>query len=149
MNNLSSVYFVGHPLHVSGIFVTHLQEVYCKHTTIGTCCAFQLTVCWPGWDGVSSQPCHFSNCPTRCDYVQFFLYICKPLYMFRVVTPPIIRSTSPVSVSFRDSTIAENSKDGSIPTLPTDSQLKSSTRTNCCIYTVYFQMMGYKYARKM
>jgi len=56
MNNLSSVYFVGHPLHVSGIFVTHHQEVYCKHTTICTCCAFQLTVCWQGWEGTPSQP---------------------------------------------------------------------------------------------
>jgi len=40
--------------------------------TIGTCYAFQLTVCWPGW--------------------------------------------------------------------PTDSQLKSTTCTNCCIYTVYLIM---------
>jgi len=31
----------------------------------------------------------------------------------------------------------------------TDSQLKSTTRTNCCIYTVYLLMMGYKYARNM
>jgi len=34
-----------------------------------------------------------NNCPTRCDYVQFFLYFCKLLYTFRVLTPPIIRST--------------------------------------------------------
>jgi len=34
------------PLHVSGIFVAHRQEVYSISTTIGTCCAFQLTVCW-------------------------------------------------------------------------------------------------------
>jgi hypothetical protein len=27
-------------------------------------------------------------------------------------------------------------------------QLKSTTRTNCCIYTVYLLMMGYKYAPK-
>ena len=37
----------------------------------------------------------------------------------------------------------------SIPTRPTDSQLKSTTRTNCCVYTVYLLMMGYKYARNM
>jgi hypothetical protein len=30
-----------------------------------------------------------------------------------------------------------------------DCQLKSTTRTNCCIYTVYLLMMGYKYARNM
>ena len=30
---------------------------------------------------------------------------------------------------------------------PTDSQLKSTTRTICCTYTVYILMMGYKYAR--
>jgi len=36
---------------------------------------------------------------------------------------------------------------------PTDSQLKSTTRTICCIYiythTVYLLMMGYKYGRNM
>jgi len=32
---------------------------------------------------------------------------------------------------------------------PTDSQLKSTTRTNCCIFTVYLLMMGYKYAWNM
>ena len=34
-----------------------------------------------------------NNCPTRWSYVQF-VYICKPLYMFRVVSSPIIRSSS-------------------------------------------------------
>jgi len=78
---LSSVYFVSQPLHVLGIFVAHHQEVYCIYTrtTIGTCSSFQLTVCWPGWDGT-----------------------------------------------------------------PIDSQLKSTTRTNCCICTVHLLMMGYK-----
>ena len=48
MHYLSSVYFVNQPLHVSGIFVAHPQEVYCIYTTIGMCCALQLTtVCWP------------------------------------------------------------------------------------------------------
>jgi len=32
---LSSVYFVSQPLHVSGIFVTHHQQVYCIYTKIG------------------------------------------------------------------------------------------------------------------
>ena len=48
MHYLSSVYFVSQPLHVSGIFVAHHQEEYSISTKIGTCCAFQLTVCWPG-----------------------------------------------------------------------------------------------------
>jgi len=48
MHYLSSVYFVNQPLHVPGVFVAHQQEVYCIYTTIGTCCAFQLTICWPG-----------------------------------------------------------------------------------------------------
>ena len=39
MQYLSSVYFVSQPLHVSGIFVAHHQEVYRIYTTIGTCCA--------------------------------------------------------------------------------------------------------------
>jgi len=33
-----------------------------------------------------------NNCPIRCNYIQF-IYICKPLYMFRVVSPPIIRGS--------------------------------------------------------
>jgi hypothetical protein len=50
LHYLSSVYFVNQPLRVSGIFVADHQVVYSIYTTIGTCCAFQLTVCWPGWD---------------------------------------------------------------------------------------------------
>jgi hypothetical protein len=49
MHYLSSVYFFNQPLHVSAIFVAHHQEVYCIYTTTGTCCAFQLTVCWLIW----------------------------------------------------------------------------------------------------
>ena len=37
----------------------------------------------------------------------------------------------------------------SIPSRPTDSQLKSTTPTNCCIYTVYLLMMDYTHARNM
>jgi len=33
-----------------------------------------------------------NNCPTRCKNIQF-IYICKLLYMFRMVSPPIIRSS--------------------------------------------------------
>jgi len=33
-----------------------------------------------------------NNCPTRCDYIRL-LYFCKLRFMFRVLTPPIIRST--------------------------------------------------------
>jgi len=47
MHYLSSVYLVKQPLHVSGIFVAHHQEVRCIYTTIGTCCALQLFVCCP------------------------------------------------------------------------------------------------------
>ena len=55
MHYLSSVYFVNQPLHVSGIFVAHHQEVYCIYTTIGTCYAVQWTVCWPGFIEVHGQ----------------------------------------------------------------------------------------------
>ena len=48
MHHSSSVYLINQPLHVSGIFVAHHQEECCIYTTIGTCCAFQLIVCWPG-----------------------------------------------------------------------------------------------------
>jgi len=30
-----------------------------------------------------------------------------------------------------------------------DSQLNTTTRTSCCVYTVYLLMMNYKYARNM
>jgi len=53
MHYLSSVYFVNQPLHVSGIFVAHHQEVYCIYTTIGTCRAIQLSV---GRVGVEFHP---------------------------------------------------------------------------------------------
>ena len=36
-----------------------------------------------------------------------------------------------------------------LPAGPADSQLKSTTRTSCCIYTLYLLMMGYKYVRNM
>jgi len=36
MHYLSSVYFVNHPLQVSGIFVAHHQEVHFVYTTTGT-----------------------------------------------------------------------------------------------------------------
>jgi len=32
---------------------------------------------------------------------------------------------------------------------PTASQLKRTTRTNCCIYTIYLLMIGYTYTRNM
>jgi len=40
MQYLSPVYFVNKPLHVSGIFVAHHQELYCIYTTNGTCCVY-------------------------------------------------------------------------------------------------------------
>jgi len=55
MHYLSSVYFVNQSPHVSVTYVAPHQEVYCIYTTIGTCCAFQLAVCWLGWDWIS-QP---------------------------------------------------------------------------------------------
>ena len=42
MHYLSAVYFVNQPLHVSGIFVAHHQEVYCIGTTVGTCCVYRV-----------------------------------------------------------------------------------------------------------
>ena len=44
MHYLSSVYFISQPVHFSGIFVAHHQEVYCIYTTTSTCCAFWLSV---------------------------------------------------------------------------------------------------------
>jgi len=58
MHSLSSVYFVNQPVRVSGIFVAHHQEVYCKYTTIGTCCAFQLNCLLAGRPTDSSTEKH-------------------------------------------------------------------------------------------
>ena len=80
MHYLSSVYFVNQPLHVSGVFVAHHQEVHCMYTRIGTCFAFQLTVCWPG--SISTRPtdsqlkstthtnCIYTPIPTRPTDIQ-------------------------------------------------------------------------------
>ena len=35
------------------------------------------------------------------------------------------------------------------PARPTDSHLKRTISTNCCIHMVYLLMMGYRYARNM
>jgi len=39
-----------------------------------------------------SHKTRVSNYPTRCNNIHF-IYICKLLYMFRVVSPPIIRAS--------------------------------------------------------
>jgi len=49
---------------------------------------------WPSsgrWLSKERVKC-VNNYPTRCNNIQF-IYICKLLYMFRVVSPPIIRSS--------------------------------------------------------
>jgi hypothetical protein len=43
MHYLSSVYFVSQPLHFSGIFVAHHQEVHCIYKTTRTnCCIYRV-----------------------------------------------------------------------------------------------------------
>jgi len=94
---LSSVYFVSQPLHVSGIFVAHHQEVYSIYTTIGTCCALQLTVCWPaGWPtdsqlksttgtncctGVQLKSGHYFNMSNLFTKIYNMLYYTTNLYL--------------------------------------------------------------------
>jgi hypothetical protein len=72
MHYLSSVYFVSQPQHVSAIFVAHHQEVYCIYTAIGTCCAVQLTVCWPVPSQLGQQTvnCTAQHVPVAA-YVQY------------------------------------------------------------------------------
>ena len=48
--------------HVCIYIYTHTHT----HTQIGTCCAFQLTVYWPGWDGTSSISTRTSTPRTSC-----------------------------------------------------------------------------------
>jgi hypothetical protein len=45
MHCLSAVYFVNQPLHFSGVFIAHHQEVHRIYTTISTDCSFYLTAC--------------------------------------------------------------------------------------------------------
>jgi len=40
MQYLSSIYFFNQPLHVSGMFVAHHQEVYSIYTTRTNCCIY-------------------------------------------------------------------------------------------------------------
>ena len=35
----------------------------------------------------------FNNCPTRCDYIQFYYIFCRQLCMFRIIPSSIIMST--------------------------------------------------------
>jgi hypothetical protein len=65
MHYLSSLYLVNQPLNVSGMFVAHHQEEYCIYTTMGTCCAFQLTVCWPPANRLSTDG--LQKCPKRLE----------------------------------------------------------------------------------
>ena len=74
MHSLFSDYFVSQPLHVLGISVAH-HQVYCIYTAIGTCCAFQLTVCWPGWDGTGGILYIYTAIGTCC---AFQLTVCWP-----------------------------------------------------------------------
>ena len=64
------VYFLKQPLHVSGIFVAYHQEVYCICTTIGTCCAFQLTVRWTAGRPVVQQTVNW-----KAQHVPIAVYI--------------------------------------------------------------------------
>jgi hypothetical protein len=45
-----------------------------------------------GADALKHVGVYVNNCPTTCNYIQF-IYICKLLYMFRVVSPHNIRSS--------------------------------------------------------
>ena len=73
MHHLSSVYFVSQPVHVSGIFVAHHQEIYCVYTTIGTRCAFYLTML-----AVSQEEC--ARLRESVPYVKVYRYNPKHLY---------------------------------------------------------------------
>jgi len=46
MHYLSSVYFVNQPVHVSGIFVAHHQEVYCIYVYVYNWYVLCFSVDW-------------------------------------------------------------------------------------------------------
>jgi hypothetical protein len=49
MHYFFSVYFINKPLHVSGIFVAHHQEIYCIYTTICTRCIYTVYLLMMGY----------------------------------------------------------------------------------------------------
>jgi hypothetical protein len=134
---LSSVYFANQPLHVSGIFVAHHQEVCCIYATTGTYCAFQLTVCWTAGQQTVFVRNYIKILQFHLTYwnMQYcMLHLIGDLWYINVFIP-------------RRPTRITNTVYWSVG--PTDSQLKSTTRTSCCIYTAHLLMMGYKYARNI
>jgi len=66
MHYLSSVYFVNQPLHVSGMFVAHHQEVHCIYIYIYIYTTGLLA-------GMGSRPTHSqlqsTTCPNCCIYI--------------------------------------------------------------------------------
>ena len=83
----NSVYFVNQPLHVLGISAAHHQEVHCIYTTVGTCCAFQLTDCWPADSQLDSTTC--TNCCMRVGTLivaTIYLQLIQNRYMFQSFT---------------------------------------------------------------
>jgi hypothetical protein len=61
---------------------------FSKQKLVTLCLCVCVCVC----SRVLASWIYVNNCPTRCNYIQF-IYICKLLYMFRVISPPIIRSS--------------------------------------------------------
>ena len=102
LHYLSSVYFVIQTLHVSGIFVAHLQEVHSIYTTIGTCCATRTNCCVHSWQqksiGLKFSKSQTGNdvrysCPHNSSRFTFpiFAHSCRfsVLHSLQSITPRI------------------------------------------------------------
>jgi len=70
------------------------------------------------------------------------MHYLSPVYFFN---EPL--QVSGVFVAHHQDVYCIHTTKSSIPTRSKDSKLKSTTCTNCCIFTVYHLMMGYRYAR--
>jgi hypothetical protein len=122
MHCLSLIYFVSQPLHVSGIFIAHHQEVFTVlvyvqqlvrvvHITRTNCCTYSSILT----QSAASQPKRI----TRTNCCTYSSNLTQPA----ASQPKRLTRTSCCTYS-------------SILTRPASSQPKRITRTNCCAYTV-------------
>jgi len=68
------------------------QTSYSSIDTKNNCGSLMLLIFWSDFDKIKTVSFNVNNCPKNAT-IYSLLYFCKVLYMFRVITPPIIRST--------------------------------------------------------
>jgi len=79
-----------------------------------------------------------NNCPKRCNTKLSIYYSASSLYMFRVSTTPIIRSTQNCKYSLRCLSYSFPPTWRSLATLERDSWTKNMTSTGGCSYSFVY-----------